>query len=305
MSEPTDKDLPDEQQLDEYLQGGSSVSQQYRQLRSADVPAELDRLVLRQAQDAVKLTRPAKSRTWMRWSAPLAVAASAVLVVAIVIESGVQDEVMLSSKPASAPAPTLEAKRKSEAADSDLSESAAVEMRMPSPSEQTPAIPPRDVAPAYADAPEAPVSAAAPPPPPEMDRPSREEPRRERRVAPPPQAAPMRSPPETVVVNAQAFKQAQHALAANSASPSMAEQHAGPRDTVPQTTAISTTADAVAEREQAEELQQYSDPELWLRDIRQLRKDDKQADADREWRRFREAFPAYEVEESDTAREAR
>jgi hypothetical protein len=42
-----------------------------------------------------------------------------------------------------------------------------------------------------------------------------------------------------------------------------------------------------------------------LRDIRQLRKENKQADADREWRRFREAFPAYEVEESDTAREAR
>lgn len=302
MSEPTDKDLPDEQQLDEYLQGGSSVSRQYRQLRGAEVPAELDRQVLRQAHDAVKSTRPAKSR-WMRWSAPLAVAASAVLVVAIVIESGVQDEVVLYSEPVSAPVPVMESKRKSEAADSDLAASAPVETRMPPTSELAPVAPQRDEVPAYAMVPEAPVSTAASPSP-QLDMPAVEESRRARNVAPPPQAAPT-SAPRPVAVNAQAFKQAQHALDAHKAAGSARQEQAGPRNTVPQTTSISTTANAVAEREQSEELPQYSDPELWLRDIRQLRKENKPADADREWRRFREAFPAYEVAESDTAREVK
>ena len=35
----------------------------------------------------------------------------------------------------------------------------------------------------------------------------------------------------------------------------------------------------------------FSDPERWLEQIRQLRKENKQTEADREWRRFREAFP--------------
>src|SRR5690606_31048023 len=96
MTESTDKQLldqaaADEQQLDEYLKGDSSVSRQYRELPGAEVPAELDRIVLRQAADAVQTLstgRPA----WMRWKAPLAVAASAVLVLSIVIETGPKDE---------------------------------------------------------------------------------------------------------------------------------------------------------------------------------------------------------------------
>jgi hypothetical protein len=48
-----------------------------------------------------------------------------------------------------------------------------------------------------------------------------------------------------------------------------------------------------------------TDPEAWLKEIRQLRIDNKQEEADREWRRFREAFPDYEVSETDAAREAK
>ncbi len=51
--------------------------------------------------------------------------------------------------------------------------------------------------------------------------------------------------------------------------------------------------------------QVYTDPEVWLKDIRQLRKENKQEQADTEWRRFREAFPNYNVAESDIAREAK
>ncbi len=49
----------------------------------------------------------------------------------------------------------------------------------------------------------------------------------------------------------------------------------------------------------------YTDPEAWLKDIRQLRKDNKPEEADREWRRFRETFPDFEVAETDAAREAK
>jgi hypothetical protein len=51
--------------------------------------------------------------------------------------------------------------------------------------------------------------------------------------------------------------------------------------------------------------QTYTDPEVWLKDIRELRKENKQEQADVEWRRFRAAFPQYEVAETDAAREAK
>jgi hypothetical protein len=51
--------------------------------------------------------------------------------------------------------------------------------------------------------------------------------------------------------------------------------------------------------------QRYTNPEVWLKDIRELRKENKQELADHEWRRFRAAYPIYEVAESDTARETK
>jgi hypothetical protein len=58
-------------------------------------------------------------------------------------------------------------------------------------------------------------------------------------------------------------------------------------------------------REMSEQPRQYSDPELWLSDIRILRLQDKQEEADREWRRFQEAFPDHPVAEFDVAREVK
>lgn len=66
---------------------------------------------------------------------------------------------------------------------------------------------------------------------------------------------------------------------------------------------IVVTGNAAASRPISAPLPQYSDPERWLQDIRQLRKDNKQEQADREWRRFREAFPDHPVSETDAARE--
>jgi hypothetical protein len=51
--------------------------------------------------------------------------------------------------------------------------------------------------------------------------------------------------------------------------------------------------------------QTYTNAEAWLKDIRELRKENKQEQADKEWRRFRAAYPTYDVAESDTAREAK
>ena len=73
--------------LDEYLKGGSDISQRYRELGREDVPPELDRRVLDEARAAVAGGGAARSRSWLRWSAPVALAASVVLVVAVVIES--------------------------------------------------------------------------------------------------------------------------------------------------------------------------------------------------------------------------
>lgn len=331
MTESTDK--PDEQQLDEYLKGDSSVSRQYRQLHSAEVPTDLDRLVLRQAEDAVK-SRPAQGRpAWVRWTAPLAVAASAVLVVSIVIETGVRDETAVLQ----APQVTMQAKER------PLAESKAEGAIV---NEQAPAfIPPAEVAsePAVEDkraveprlrrAPVAPPQAAAPvaPPPPEQDVPAPQA----MRSAEPTVEAPEASV-EDVIVSSQAAVQDRSAPAAAPTAPpaimpvrsvSRAAENAARvlQASSLEESARKQSADAAGEANREEERslaaqmaysrqigtaapvpqQNYTDPEVWLKDIRQLRKDDKQEQADSEWRRFRVAFPSYEVAETDTAREAK
>ncbi len=286
------------------------MSQQYGQLRSAEVPAELDRLVLRQAHAAVKSARPAKPRTWMRWTAPLAVAASAVLVVSIVIESGVQNEVTLSA-PVPASAPT-EAKRERETADRDTSGNIADEAPTAAPMEPSrPFVPPQEVAEPDTAASSAYVvpahSKAAAPPPPKADTSSQDQIRRERRAAPARQPVANSSPSpssQQVVVNVASLKEAERALAQHDMTSTAIQQSAGAATSgVPP--APEFAADAVAEEEKSQALQQYSDPELWLRDIRQLRRENQKELADKEWRRFRAAFPHYVVDERDTAREVR
>ncbi|WP_129642188.1 hypothetical protein [Peristeroidobacter agariperforans] len=298
MTEPTDK--VDEQQLDEYLKGDSSVSRQYRQLPGADVPPSLDRLVLRQAEDAVK---PPSRPTWMRWTAPLAVAASAVLVVSIVIETGVQDETIVS-------APVMQEKREAAAeAPTDPIETKTIE----EPAYASADVPP----PPKLDAPAPPPPAAAPAPAPEQSA------RAEQPVAHVAAEALLREPTPAAQANSAAFvanaerqKQAleeavreQELSATQRAMRGDQADVAGPRDTVetPQPKAvlsysrpISASADSMATLQKT-----YTDPEAWLKDIRQLRKDNKQEEADRQWRRFVAAFPNYEVAETDAAREAK
>jgi hypothetical protein len=70
---------------------------------------------------------------------------------------------------------------------------------------------------------------------------------------------------------------------------------AGPRGTI---STQSFRADRPASDDQADR----SDPNAWLEEIRQLRRDGKSADADREWLRFHEAFPNFPVAADDIAR---
>lgn len=316
MTEPTDK--IDEQELDEYLKGDSSVSRQYRQLSSEDVPPSLDRLVLRQAEDAVKgPSRPA----WMRWTAPLAVAASAVLVVSIMIETGMRDETIVT-----APArPTMQQKRAAEAAmESRMSEESAdappppVKLDMPPPSAPLADVQ-ADAASAFAPEPSAPapVAAAAPAPAPA--------PAPERKALPRQPAASeaagallpeqmAKAERQKAELEETARAQVQELSASQRAMGGERNEVAGPRDTV-ETAAptavlsysrpISANAASARVDSMATLQKTYTDPEAWLKDIRQLRKDNKQDEADREWQRFLAAFPNYEVAESDAAREVK
>jgi hypothetical protein len=308
MTEPTDKPLLDEQQLDEYLKGDSSVSRQYRQLPSDETPASLDRLVLRQAEDAVK--RPSRP-AWVRWTAPLAVAASAVLVVSIVLETGQRDETMVSAPP------TMAQKRAVEA---------EIETRMIEESAPT------EAAPASTEAAAADVNMPVPPlpkvkaPPPEM---TAAEPQEFAvRPAPPPVAAPAQQPQAPEAQGAVAAKaeqedkaefvadaarqksaredlsRAQDRAIAQRATRSEQDQAAGAPNAAPAAVLSYSRPISASATDNVAKIQ-HTDPEAWLKEIRQLRKDNKQEEADREWRQFREAFPDYEVAETDSAREAK
>ena len=298
MTEPTDKrplDQADEQQLEQYLKGDSSVSRQYRQLPAAEVPASLDRLVLSRAQDALN-NRSSQRPAWVRWSAPFAVAASAVLALAIVIETGVRDETTVSSvlqkqeqpietrmiEESAPPAQQLDVPAPSEL---KREEPRAVEMRMPEPA-ATEAPPP--AAPAFA------------PPPPEA---------RSERYDEAPEFA----------IQEQAAKAAQSDAKASAGAAAEEEERVVAQRAMREEASLAAAAPEVVDTRapvavysrpisadmSAASPRTYLDPEEWLKDIRQLRKDNKQEQADLEWRRFRAAYPNHEVAETDAARETK
>lgn len=383
MTESTDKQLPDEQQLDDYLKGDSSVSRQYRQLHSAEVPAELDRLVLRQAADAVKSRRP----SWMRWTAPLAVAASAVVVLSIVVETGVRDETAVLHSPAA----TIEAKRR-EHVDSSADEAVVSEQAAPASGSAAPgefAAGPSGNEPLADAPPEHPAPAV--PPPPKLEAPAPQamrsaapvnegqesaarsaneaqqsadrrmdetsqsaarsvneapqsvagnandasqsrarnvsetpqavaenvteatKPVAQKRPPPPPVAAPARSSSSSPAVMparsvSRAAEDAARLLNASSLDETARKESASAADEA-RLEEERTAAQVAFSRQISAEMQTsprtYTDPEEWLKAIRELRKENKQEEADQEWRRFRTAFPNHEVAETDTAREAK
>jgi hypothetical protein len=294
--------------LDEYLKGGSDISQRYRELDGDAVPPELDHRVLAEARAAVAGGGAARSRSWLRWSAPVALAASVVLVVAVVIESPVQDET-LAIQPAS------EVSQERDYAEEAKLREESAQARQAEPEMQI----------LVPEQPSAPAPVAAPPAAPPRASLSKAE---RKRVDNAPVV-------EEVVTTAQAREQSfadvpisisvitdesnsarnEADRAAGAAADSSAKvddssavqeiavtgarqrrtqgRTAGPRNTI-SGSAFETRPAADADAEQ-------SDPAKWLEEIRELRRAGKSAEADAAWERFREVFPDFPVAQDDVA----
>jgi hypothetical protein len=294
--------------LDEYLKGGSDVSRRYRELGAEDVPPELNGRVLDEARAAVANGGGGRSRSWLRWSAPLALAASVVLVVTVLIESGVQNDASFATQQVAADKARVEQQRPAE--ESKLQEQVA-----PQPQQESQFAP----EPAAVVAPQAPVAPAP--------------------VAAPPVALPKVeqarlnkvATPEEVRVDAKALRD--QAVATSTVtvvnsetvdSPAPAEadsaedlssvsttgtrarragRTAGPRGTISGSVLSSETRPTADE--DAERSDQRSDPQKWLEEIRELRRAGKAEEADRAWQEFHKAFPNFPVADDDLARKQR
>ena len=315
MSEPTDIKA-----LDEYLKRDSEVSERYRELGSDDVPPELDRRVLAAARDAVANEGASRSRSWLRWSAPVALAASFVLVVTVVLEGGLQDEKTVALPQAQSPAevrwetgaePAVAASKDKASDDKAQADSesklnqaisgyispaqnAPQRAREFAPSPPAPLVVPA-AAPTLAKAEERMKSAA---PEPEVVVTGQ---RRERVQA---QSAP--TPVTTVTaddvgVAGSSASEADSSRAVQEVVITGQRRRAAGRAVGPRST-ISSGSFRNDARPASDEQADRSDPKAWLEEIRQLRRDGKTADADREWLRFREAYPNFPVADDDSAR---
>jgi hypothetical protein len=293
VSDPTDIKA-----LDEYLKGGSDISQRYRELGREDVPPELDRRVLDEARTAVASQGSVRSRSWLRWSAPVALAASVVLVVTVVIESGVQDGAMIASQPAAELREVAQSADEPVAVAEDSKLQALEETYAQSQPEPTapPQVVPQasramkaEAAPAANAAPDVPEEAAV-----------------DAQVL---SDRTFAGAPATVVTRPVALERAEveadssadlgEVTASSSRMRRATGRTAGPRSTVP-TSALSTEARAAAKADA-----DHTDPDKWLEEIRELRRTGKAEAADREWQLFREAFPDFRVADDDLAREGR
>jgi hypothetical protein len=305
---------PDDKAFDEYLGRESQVSQRYRALEADAVPAPLDAKILAQAKDALaeeadELSRVrSRRRRLLVWSVPAAVAASALLVVSIVIRSGTQHEVTSLAVPAqvSAPPPRPMESPAAKPERTDKQESPSVVMIAPPRDAVTEfsslARPPASGSTARSDA----LNSAA----------------REEAVvsglssgfqAEPMVPAPAAAPPPA----AAALARKQDSFEERSAqrvqsAPALQAERAARQSELEQVTVTSSRpviaaqdAPMAVSSVQAEEIIVASvrtDPALWLEHIRELRRDGEDADADEEWKQFREAYPEHPVEETDIAR---
>jgi len=75
----------EDKEFDEYLRRGTEVSQRYQELGAREVPPALDAKVLRQAQQQAAKSS-ARRRPWLRWGAPLAFAATALIAITVVMQ---------------------------------------------------------------------------------------------------------------------------------------------------------------------------------------------------------------------------
>jgi hypothetical protein len=289
---------PDDKALNEYMSGQSPVSARYRELPADDVPPELDAAILAQAKAVID--QPTSSRKLARarrWSVPVTLAATFVLVVSLIIKNNIPqmtipkaDQIVVTVDLAME-SPALEEQLPSAIATPETS--SAVKLDMPpfvaKPPAQSVTPPNIEERKAVANAQELKKETAAAKPAPQES--FAEENEFGRRVVStdtrPPAAAPTAPPAPVIAMNdstAGASQPFQATSAANEAEKSQEQLRR-------------------AARTQATEVQlREANPERWLEHIRQLRKKNKKDDADREWKTFRERYPNYKVEDNDIAR---
>lgn len=313
MSEPID-----DKAFEEYLGRESALSKRYRALDADEVPAQLDGVILARAREAVA-AKPASSRrkpAWMRWTPPLALAASMVLVISIVIESGTQHEVTLRDRvmtmPQSAPAQEAAAEPRQLSAIEPEQSVAAAALEAPQMQARKRADAGSDRNPATVDLQQSTNPAAA-----VVEAPAAvsdaskaasaaavSTPEMKIEVPPPAPVAAVTAAANLGVVetrrqeaSAPAERDAaaleEIAITSNRVQSRSAGQGAGPRGTI--------TTPAAGSPEVSQEARE-SDPQRWLEYIRELRRENKGRQADREWRSFIKAYPDYKVDEKDVAR---
>ncbi len=324
MSDPTDIKA-----LDEYLKGDSDVSRRYRELGRDEVPPELDRRVLTAAHDAVANEGARRSRSWLRWSAPVALAASVVLVVTVVLERGPQDE--LTAVPAQAPAePQVRymVRDKDDSAETERKLADEVRQRAGNAQESSPVyVQPVTQAPPALYADRAPMPEPAPAavtaakaearpfvPPPDLVVEQQSDQTVTQSVAAVPEAPAVAQPEQALRNELRARESA--ALSREEADSASALEEtsvtgtrarrgpgrtAGPRGTISATGALAGESRPASDDESAERADR-SDPAAWLEEIRDLRRAGKTADADRQWDLFHQAFPDFQVADDDIAR---
>lgn len=324
-----DGDIEDEV-FDAYLGRESEVSKRYRALGADEVPAALDRSVLAQARAAVadKMALPRKRPAWTRWTAPLALAASAVLVVSIIMRSGTQHEVsmrdvgVIERKYAEAPASsdgsvTENAERDAVAGEAGKSlqapaalPPAAQAMELAAPSTVDKKSSERRVLKRQEDSSVAAPAGEVGSPMPEPAAQSAVE------VASPPSVVPSAEPRaadaavagnrSTAPVDKQSRVNAGDDLSEIVVTAQLRVRRpdagVGPRGSIPPPVAASEPEAEEANASKLEKQRRENNPGDWLEHIRKLRLERKEREADREWRRFLDAYPHYPVDAKDAAR---
>ena len=308
-------------QFDAYLRRDSQVSQQYREQGGDGAPPpSLDRAVLSQAHAAASATK--RSRM-LRWSGPLALAASVVVVVSLVLEPTMQKEISESAVPA-APKPALLNESSDSAMRESLPQSRAmapqeVESRRNEPQQvSSPALALDSLASeaerkATAKAEESrdqmanAARRAAAPPALAIEMPAYAAPttaiRQTTSVAPP---LPAPAPPRAADSAGGAAPTGERGAASAeeiAVAPRRRDQSSeavGPRGTV----SLSRVRQE-AEEDASDKRIEQADPAAWLERIREMRRAERHTAADHEWRRFVKQYPDYVVDAADLARPPR
>lgn len=306
---------PDDKAFDEYLGRASQVSRRYRALEADAVPAHLDAKILAQAADALAresddLSRVRnKRRRLLQWSVPAAVAASALLVVSIVIRSGTQHEITPVSVPVPVPA-TSPPRMDSQAAKAevgDKQESPAVVMIAP----------PRDAVTEFSSLGRSSATGSTARSD-ALDAANREQAlvrglssmSQPEPVVPAPVAVP---PPAAAASVRKEFSLAERSAQRATQSARVSEEKRAARQseleqvivTSSRPTAVvqnSPMAVAMIDAAELNVVRLHENPEDWLEHIRELRRDGENAAADREWKQFQETYPDHPVAEMDVVR---